>query len=69
MAKSATNSGFVFKIIESVCWAFGPAVFALNLFSFKVAKSGFYYEPISEWGIALGVLLISFAFVARMWKS
>lgn len=59
----------VFKIVESVAWTVGPAVFALNFFSFKVVKDGAYYETGSEWGMAVGVLFISLAFVARQWRK
>lgn len=59
----------IFKIVESVGWVIGPAVFALNFFSFKLGKAGTYYESGSEWGMAVGVLFISVAFVARQWQK
>ncbi len=63
------NSELIFKIAESVGWVVGPAVFALNFFSFKLGKAGVYYETGSEWGIAIGILFISMAFVARQWQN
>lgn len=63
------NSELIFKIVESVGWVIGPAVFALNFFSFKLGKAGAYYETGSEWGIAIGILFISMAFVARQWQK
>lgn len=68
---TADNSNLIlaFKIVESVAWIIGPTVFALNFFSFKIAKSGVYYEAGSEWGMAVGVLFISLAFVSRLWQK
>ncbi|WP_455222826.1 hypothetical protein [Kaarinaea lacus] len=63
------NSELILKIVESVGWVIGPAVFALNFFSFKLGKAGAYYETGSEWGIAIGILFISMAFVARQWQK
>jgi len=70
--KSTAGNGnliLIFKIVESVAWLIGPAVFALSFFSFKLGKAGVYYEPGSEWGMAVGVLFISLAFVARQWQK
>jgi len=64
-----SNVKLVFKIVESVAWALGPALFALSFFSFKLGKGGVYYESGSEWGIAVGVLFISIAYVARQWQK
>ncbi len=70
MANTNTKtSKLVFKVVESVAWLIGPALFALRFFSFKLGKAGFYYETGSEWGIAIGVMLISLAFVARQWQK
>jgi len=69
MANNGNTAKLVFKIIESVAWVIGPAVFALNFFSFKLGKAGAYYEAGSEWGIAIGVVFISLAFVARQWQK
>jgi len=63
------NLELVLKIVESVGWVIGPALFALNFFSFKLGKAGAYYDTGSEWGIAIGILLISTAFVARQWQK
>ncbi|MGW8247423.1 MAG: hypothetical protein ACWGOV_04865 [Acidiferrobacterales bacterium] len=56
------------KIIESVGIAFGPAVIALNLFSFRISHGSYYYLNSSEWGIATGVFLLCIALVARKWQ-
>jgi hypothetical protein len=58
-----------FKIIESIGWIVGPALFALHFFSFKLGKAGAYYETGSEWGMAVGVFFISLAFVSRLWSK
>lgn len=62
------TTALMLKITETVGWVFGPAVFVLHLFSFVLGKSGIYYETISEWGMAVGVLLMSMAYVTRIWK-
>lgn len=69
MANNSNIGKMVFKIIESVSWVVGPSVFALNFFSFKLVKAGMYYESGSEWGMAIGVMFISLAFVARQWQK
>lgn len=56
------------KITESVGIAFGPAIVALNLFSFKLSHGAYYYLSSSEWGIATGVFLVSIALVAKKWQ-
>jgi len=66
---SDTSSTKIFKIIESVGWVIGPPLFALNFFSFKLGKAHVYYESLSEWGMAIGVLFVSMAFVARQWQK
>lgn len=72
MAGKATrkdNTDLILKIVESAGWVIGPVVFALNFFSFKLGKAGVYYESGSEWGIAIGVLFLSIAYVARQWQK
>lgn len=70
MANNNSNTvKLVFRIVESVAWVIGPALFALNFFSFKLGKAGAYYETGTEWGIAIGVFFISIAFVARQWQK
>ena len=56
------------KIVETIGWIIGPALLTLHLFSFVLGKSGIYYETISEWGMSVGVLFISMAYVTRIWK-
>lgn len=68
-ASANNNSNLIFKIVESTGWVVGSTVFALNFFSFKLGKAGAYYETGSEWGIAVGVLFLSLAFVARQWQK
>lgn len=64
-----TTLTLVLKIIESIAWVLGPALFVLNLFSFKASKVGFYYESTAEWGMAIGVMIISIAYVSRFWRK
>lgn len=63
----AKTNALTVKLIESVCYPLGGALFALHLFSWKSDKSGLYYATINEWGIAAGVLLLGIAWVARKW--
>lgn len=57
------------KITESTGIALGPAIIALNLFSFRHTSHGsYYYLSSSEWGIAIGVFLVCAAIVARKWQ-
>lgn len=66
---AVSKNKMIFKIVESVGWIIGPMLFVLCFFSFKASKSGAYYETASEWGMAIGVLFISIAFVARQWQK
>jgi len=62
------ESRLALKITESVGIAFGPAIIALNLFSFRISHGSYYYLSKSEWGIAAGVFLVSLAVVSRKWQ-
>ena len=55
------------KMIETVCIAIGPPVTAYYLTSFTVDQYGYYYRE-SEFGIAVGVFLISLSFALRYWR-
>jgi hypothetical protein len=58
------------KVIESIGIGLGPAIAVLNLFSFNLARSGsIYYKSGNSWGIAIGVLLVCIAIVARRWRQ
>ena len=59
---------FILKIIQTIGYALGPAVFTLNIFNFVPGKRGYYYTDSTEWGIALGIFLISLAYVAQWWR-
>lgn len=67
MAKKAVN--LTLKIVESVAWGFGPAVLALNVSAVKVDKFGYYFTSNVEWGIAIGVFILSLAYVCRIWRE
>jgi len=59
-----------FRITESICLGLGPAITALNIFSFSLTRSGdIYYKNGTTWGIAIGVFLIFVALVARKWQQ
>jgi hypothetical protein len=55
------------KMIETVCIAIGPPVTAYSLASFTVDQYGYYYRD-TEFGIAVGVFLISLFFALRYWR-
>ncbi len=46
------------RAVGATCFITGPAVLAYFLSNFTVDKSGYYYDGM-EWGIAVGVLLIT----------
>jgi hypothetical protein len=56
------------RILESIGLAFGPALIALNLFSFIPTRNGYAFSAGAEWGIASGVFLVSLAIIARKWN-
>jgi len=60
----------VLRITESLCLGLGPAITALNIFSFSLTRAGdIYYKNGNTWGIAIGVLLIFIALVSRKWQQ
>lgn len=59
---------FLLKIIQIIGYGLGPAIFTLNVFNFVPGKRGYFYTSGTEWGIALGVLLVSIAYVAQWWR-
>jgi len=64
------NTRLVLKITESFCLGLGPAITALNLFSFSLTRGGnIYYKDGNTWGIAIGVLLIFIALISRRWQQ
>ena len=56
------------RIVESVGLVFGPALIALNFFSFIPTRNGYAFSTGAEWGIASGVFLLSVAIIARNWN-
>ncbi|MFV1997677.1 MAG: hypothetical protein ACC641_06665 [Acidiferrobacterales bacterium] len=58
------------KTIYSIGMTIGPALIALFIFDFKYASRGkfYYYTNGTEWGIAIGVLLVMLALVSRKWR-
>ncbi|MEE9606439.1 MAG: hypothetical protein V3U03_01775 [Myxococcota bacterium] len=55
------------KRIETVGFALGPAVTVYYLAGFRVDEHGYYYKG-TEFGIAVGVFLISLAWALRYWR-
>lgn len=56
------------RVVESVGLVFGPALVALNFFSFYPGRNGYAYSTGAEWGIASGVFLVCVAIVAKKWS-
>ena len=55
------------KLTETVGFAIGPAVTAYYAANFTVDQHGYYYRDM-EFGIAIGVFLISLACALRYWR-
>ena len=51
--------------LEWVCFTAGPALVAFNLFNFNIAKNGLYYKDAAQWGIAIGVFMITLSLALR----
>lgn len=64
------NKTLIIKIVESVGYSLGPALIALNILDFRYARHShfYYYKGAAEWGIAIGVLLIGLAYIAKKWR-
>ncbi len=65
------NKQLIVKIVESIGYSIGPALIALNIVDFRYARHShfYYFTSATQWGIAIGVLLIGLAYVARKWRS
>lgn len=64
---SKKNITLILRIVETACWTIGPFLLALNLAAVKSSKGTYYFVDANEWGIAIGVLLISGAYVVKKW--
>ena len=70
MSANNINLKLLTKIGEAASFTLGPALVAFNVFNFNITKSGFlYYRDDAQYGIAIGVFLISLAFVMRNWRK
>ena len=61
------DTSTLFKAIEASCFAIGPTVTAYFVANFTVDSYGYYYRDM-EFGIAIGVFLISLACALRYWR-
>lgn len=64
-----TMMNLILKIVQTFGYLVGPALVALNLFSFTPGRRGYFYTTGAEWGIAIGVFLIALAFVSKYWRK
>jgi hypothetical protein len=67
MAQTTIETTTIFRTIEAILIAVGPAVTAYYLTSFTVDAHGYYYRD-AEFGIAAGVFLTAAAFALRYWR-
>jgi len=66
--KNTIDTHALFKAIEAVCFAIGPAVTVYFLANFTVDSYGYYYRDM-EGGIAFGVLIIAAGISLRYWRT
>ena len=63
------NTRLTLRIVETISFGLGPAIAALNLFSFSLTRGGnIFYKDANSWGIAVGIFLICIAIVANRWQ-
>lgn len=59
----------ILKIVQIVSLLTGVALTAYNFFSFKVVKSGYYFQDDNQIWLAAGVTLITVSYIIRNWKN
>ena len=67
MATTTIETTKLMKLTETVGFAIGPAITAYYATNFTVDQHGYYYRDM-EFGIAIGVFLISLACALRYWR-
>jgi len=60
------------KILDVICFVFGPVLFIISIFSFGyrgLSGGGLYYPSDSIFGIGLGTTLICIGFLRIYWRK
>lgn len=59
----------ILKISQATTLVLGAAFTSFNLFSFTVAKNGYYFKDDNQYWLALGVSLLAVNYLIKNWKK
>lgn len=57
------------KITQIIAFLAGVLLTTYNLFSFKIAKNGYYFNDDNQTWLAVGVSLLALAYVIKNWNK
>lgn len=57
------------KILQIITFLVGVFLTTYNLFSFKVAKNGYYFNDDNQIWLALGISSLAIAYVIKNWNK
>ena len=57
------------KLLQVITFLAGVYLTTYNLFSFKIAKNGYYFNDINQTWLAVGISFLAFTYIIRNWKK
>ena len=57
------------KLAQTITFLTGVFLITYNLFSFKVAKNGYYFNDDNQMWLAYGVLSLAITYVIKNWNK
>lgn len=57
------------KITQIIAFLTGVLLTTYNLFSFKIAKNGYYFNDDNQTWLAIGVSLLALAYIIKNWNK
>lgn len=57
------------KLAQIVAFLTGVLLTTYNLFSFKIAKNGYYFNDDNQTWLAIGVSLLALAYIIKSWNK
>jgi len=59
----------VLKLVQIIAFLTGVLLTTYNLFSFKIAKNGYYFNDDNQTWLAIGVGSLALAYVIKNWNK
>lgn len=57
------------KLVQIIAFLTGVLLTTYNLFSFKIAKNGYYFNDDNQTWLAIGVSSLALAYVIKNWNK